>query len=79
MTSDLTRPSKHQLTMIVHEGETVQHLMTHASHCWLRKWLRPPHIQTVRIYLSVSIYPLGRGPAYSGPIRWGLYSRPIAL
>jgi len=24
-------------------------------------------------------YPLGRGPAYSGPIRWGLYSRPIAL
>ena len=29
------------------------------------------------IYLS--IYPLGRGPADSGPIRWVLYSRPIAL
>ena len=24
-------------------------------------------------------HPLGRGPAYSGPIRWGLYGRPIAL
>ena len=27
----------------------------------------------------LSIYPLGRGPAYSGLIHWGLYSRPIAL
>jgi len=25
------------------------------------------------------MYPSGRGPAYSGPTRWGLYSRPIAL
>ena len=27
----------------------------------------------------VVVVPSGRGPAYSGPIRWGLYSRPIAL
>jgi len=25
------------------------------------------------------MYPSGKGPAYSGPIRWGLYSRPIVL
>jgi len=28
---------------------------------------------------SVRMYPSGRGPAYSGPISSGLYSRSIAL
>jgi len=29
--------------------------------------------------MTLCMYPSGRGPAYFGPIRWGLYSRPIAL
>ena len=39
-----TWPSNDQwLTMFMHECKTMQHLTTHAPHCWLREQFRPAH------------------------------------
>ena len=39
----------------------------------------PLNLDRISPFAAALRHPLGRGPAYSGPIRWGLYSRPIAL
>jgi len=36
----------HELTMVVHEGQAVQYLVTHAFHRRLRKRFCPQHRQT---------------------------------